>query len=451
MMRLDKGRRNEWKRTAPKTAMPAAPEDPALEKISATSRPRICVLTNGCEVSRIEGAYIQEFFQKNGFRLTQSLKEADTVFFIACSLTAATQKHSLEIIKSINSHINAGSELIVCGCLPSIDERLLSTAHQGRTIPAGQYDRLDQFVKTGIAFEEIHANHLIPKTICLGKKSFLKELQTLGFLRISSRLLRRDYRSRLKFPFALVQTGNQRLNLTTPTLFSPVTFSIKISEGCLHSCSYCGVKFSRGNIKSKAIEKIVSEFETGLKEGYREFALLGTDIGAYGRDHQKNLFTLLQELTKAKERYRIELKNLHPQFLIRNLPRVAKTARTGRISRICTAAQSGNDRILSLMNREYRIDDFKKAVRKLKEEAPEMEIETQLMVGFPGETEEEFKDSMKLVDDAAFDLVELYMFSLQPKARAATMPGQIPERIKRKRFIRLFLKTQFGRPAAVSH
>jgi tRNA A37 methylthiotransferase MiaB len=197
-------------------------------------------------------------------------------------------------------------------------------------------------------------------------------------------------------------------------------------------------------VKSKPIEKVLEELEEGLKRGCREFALIGTDLGAYGRDRGANLVDLLRELVGHQGDYEIRLRNVQPRFLIEMLPELREIFRGGKISYLSSAAETGNNRILKEMDRGYKIEEFKEAIGALNREFPNLQIRTQLMVGFPGETEEEFQDTLRLLDEVRFDFVEIYAFQSRPRIRAEKMKDHIPQQVARKRAHRLLMKSLFN-------
>ena len=227
------------------------------------------------------------------------------------------------------------------------------------------------------------------------------------------------------------------------SVYNPNTFCIKVSNGCSNQCTYCAVKLSRGDVKSKSIEDIDKEFKEGLKKNFKEFALIGTDVGSYGRDKGINLIHLLKELLKNKGEYKIKLRNIHPRFLIEMMPEMQKILKSGKIPYICSAVQSGNNRILKLMDRGYNIEDFKKTISLINKNFPEVDLRTQLMTGFPGETDDEFRDTFELLDAINFDYVEVYHFEARPGTKAAEMKNQVPKKIARRRYHKLLIKTFF--------
>jgi len=382
------------------------------------------VIANGCPENRIDGAMMREFFKENGWIVANDHRDADMVLFNACGLTQDSQKSSIKIINQIKAGKKPSAELIVCGCLTKINKDCLREVYQGFTFGSDEIEQLSRIIETKTNPRDIHANCLIPQTQRWDIPNFRKLINPMFF----PKLLTRVYYSRLK---------------QGAYVSGPHTFYIKVSTGCLNACSYCGVRLSRGRLNSKPVKKVIDEFEEGLAKGYTEFALIGTDLGAYGRDHGNTLAVLLKELIKRKGDYKIKLRNIQPRFLIEMMPEFLKILECGKISYIGSAAESGNNRILKLMNRGYRIEDFKKAIRVLNREFPKIQINTQVMVGFPGETEEEFHDTVRLLDEVAFDFVEVYIFQPRPNTKAEKMNGQIPQKVIMRRFRKLYMRSLF--------
>jgi len=206
-------------------------------------------------------------------------------------------------------------------------------------------------------------------------------------------------------------------------------FYIKTSTGCLGHCTYCAVRLSRGTVKSKSVDEIISEFREGLKQGYKNIALLGTDLCSFGRDLGFTLVELLREMVKEEGEYRIGIRNLNPFFLNQMIDDLEPIFATGKIWLALIPSQSGSDRILKLMGRPYTVDTLKENIGRLKRACPDLKVRTQVMVGFPTETKQDFAASMQLLDEVNFDYVEVYRFSPRSGTAAKEMRGQIPYRI----------------------
>jgi threonylcarbamoyladenosine tRNA methylthiotransferase CDKAL1 len=386
---------------------------------------KVCVITNGCPENRIDCSRMQHFLGDNGNTVTADIKDADIVIFNACGLTHATQEYSVSIIKYLQAQKKPSAELIVCGCLPKINMPRLKEIHQGFTFEH-EIEQLTEIIGTQTDPKDAYANHLAPRAcVPVVRRWRISDLKKIfSFISIKEKLTKSYYDSL-----------DKEINV-----FRSHSFCIKVSTGCLNNCTYCAVRVSRGELKSKPIDKVVEEFEEGLARGYKEFALLGTDVGAYGRDQGKTLVNLLRDLIKREGDYTIRIRNIQPRFLLDMLPELREIFRSGKISYLSSAAQSGNNRILGLMKRGYKIEDYKEAILSLKREFPKLQIRTQIMVGFPSETEKEFEDSLKLLDEVDYDFVEVYQFQPRPNTEAAAMKDQIPAKISRRRFHKAYMK-----------
>ena len=200
---------------------------------------------------------------------------------------------------------------------------------------------------------------------------------------------------------------------------------------------------SRGRVKSKPIDQVAAEFDRGYSQGHKEFTLIGTDLGSYGRDRGTDLVALLKELVSRSGDYKIKLLHIHPRFLIDMLPGLCEVFRSGRISRFSSSLQSGSDRILGLMRRGYRTGEFKEAILSLNSLFPEMTICSQVMIGFPGETEDEFRATLNLLNEIPFAFVDAFVFEARPNTAAAEMKEQIPRKVAVRRLLELYGKSLF--------
>ena len=386
---------------------------------------KVCIITNGCPENRIDCSRMQHFLGDIGCRITTDVKDADIVVFNACGLTHATQEYSVKIIRYLQAQKKPSAELVVCGCLPKINMPRLKEVHQGLTFEH-EVEQLTEVIGIQTGPQDAYANHLSPRAcVPTVRRWHISDLKKIfSFVSVKEKLTK-SYYDRL----------DKEINV-----FRSHSFCIKVSTGCLNNCAYCAVRVSRGELRSKPVDKIVEEFEKGLARGYKEFALLGTDVGAYGRDQGKTLVNLLRDLIKREGDYTIRIRNIQPRFLLGMLPELREIFRSGKISYLSSAAQSGNNRILGLMKRGYKIEDYKEAILSLKREFPKLQIRTQIMVGFPSETEKEFEDSLKLLDEVDYDFVEVYQFQPRPNTEAAAMKDQVPAKISRRRYHKAYMK-----------
>lgn len=376
---------------------------------------KACIICTGCPESRIDSTRVRNFFIANGWTITDEVEEADLVLFRACGLKNEDQNNAIKMIEDLKSKKKWNSELIVWGCLPKININALRKVHSGITFGANEMNILDKILEAKIPISEIKGNYCMPSEIGPFHKrilSKLKIIENLFFLR-------------------------KEISVSNDSIFQ-----IKVSSGCLDSCTFCSVRKSRGAVRSKTVDEIVAEFQDGLDKGFQYFGLLGTDLGAYGRDLGLNLVDLLLELIKKEGNYKIGLRNVNPCFLIEMFDRLRPIFASGKIWFLSSSVESGSNRILKCMKRRYKVQDFAKCIRVLNDEYPNIYLRTQVMVGFPGETEQDFKMTLKLFDELKFDWVEIYRYSRNIGTPAASFPNQISEKTKASRSRRLFLKTR---------
>jgi len=390
----------------------------------------VYVTTNGCPENRIDLARMQKFLIENRWEVVNSIEESDLILFNACGLTHGMEEMSIKIISELNLRKKPSTELIVCGCLPKINSNCLRDVYQNITFGSDEIEQLSEALKIKTNPKNIYANYLIPRYNNGHKNRWrIPNLRKLFSMMAVKRKLFSDYYNQLC----------EAINA-----FHPYSFCIKISTGCLTNCSYCAVKISRGKLRSKPLNKVINEFEEGLTKGFTEFSLIGTDTGSYGRDQGITLVTLLRELLARDGDYRIRLRNIQPRFLIEMMPKLQDLFKSGKISYISTAVQSGNNRILKLMDRKYTIEEYKEAIRFINKEFPHIQIRTQIMVGFPSETEEEYQDSVRLLDELNFDFVETYLYSPRPNIKAAKIKEQVPRKVAEQRHTNIFVKSLFN-------
>jgi tRNA A37 methylthiotransferase MiaB len=356
------------------------------------------------------------------------------IIFQACGLTQETATVSLNIIKEIQRKKKKGSRLVVMGCLPKIDPETLSREYQDLTFAETELSQLDKLIGSTRSIEKTTANDLIPKwplDESIGKGVLIR-YEGSPFTRALKRLALR-YQSRIDSEINICRQND------------PSFFYIKIATGCLSNCAYCGVHKSRGIVKSKPVKNVVEEFQEGLQKGFKNFGLLGTDLGAYGKDLGCTLVDLLKEIVEIKGDFKIGLRNINPSHLKSMLTELTPVLESNRVWYMECAAESGSNRILRLMNRNYTIEEYKNCIREIRIACPTIMIRTQLMVGFPTETEQDFAETMHLLDEGLFDFAEVYKYSMRPGTPAARMALQVPEQTKKQRYLKLYRKALLNR------
>jgi len=212
---------------------------------------------------------------------------------------------------------------------------------------------------------------------------------------------------------------------------------VKIQEGCNQSCSFCIVTIARGKPKSRNPEKVIEEVKSLASKGHKEIVLAGTNMGLYGLDlkegYKIDLSELLFKLSNLKDyEFRIRLSSLEPVAINEDILYIMKEQ-----DRICKhlylPLQSGSDKILNLMERNYTIEDYELVVKKARKLMPDVSIITDVIVGFPGELESDHKKSMEMIKSMEIDKLHVFPYSSRPKTRAKNFPGQVRPDIKDQR------------------
>ncbi len=209
---------------------------------------------------------------------------------------------------------------------------------------------------------------------------------------------------------------------------------VQISEGCNGVCTYCIVKLAKGKLFSYPEDEIVKQIRSGIREGCKEIWLTSQDTAAYGQDINLNLVSLLKKIIDVKGDFKIRIGMMDPNNLIPILDNLIILMKSDKIFKFLhIPVQSGNDDILKKMERPYTINELKKIIKKLRKEIPKITISTDMICGFPSETEEQFNDSVKLIKEINPDVLNISRFWPRPGTEAALMKNQVHGRITKKR------------------
>jgi MiaB/RimO family radical SAM methylthiotransferase len=349
---------------------------------------KIFIHVEGCHKRGLDAKKFSTYFSKNNCKIVNSPKYADYIIFFTCGVFNQMIDRCLDKIKKFKKY---DAELIVAGCLPDIAKEKLENIFNGKIIPTKDIEKIDDIFKGNkIKFGDVDNEHFI----------WRKFNPFGGFLE-------------------------------EPT--SNKTYWIVISTGCIYNCSYCGIKKAIGPLKSKPLEQCLKEFKAGLQKGYTDLGLDADDIGNYGIDIGKTFPELLDEITKIDGDYTLKLENIHPTWLIKYANELEEILKRKKISYICISVQSGSNTVLKRMRRPYTREDLLDAISKIQKACPDLKMRTEIIVGFPGETLEEFGETMELLKKIRFDKGCLFSFSAIDGTDANTMHPKLTRRIMHKR------------------
>ena len=217
-----------------------------------------------------------------------------------------------------------------------------------------------------------------------------------------------------------------------------VSTFVNITKGCDNFCSFCIVPFTRGREKSRPLSHILLDVRSLVKRGAKEVTLLGQNVNSYNSEGEADFADLLEKVAKETDIERIRYTTSHPKDFNEKLMRVMADNQSKICEYVHLPFQSGSSRILELMNRGYTREEYINKIKTMKTLIPNLVLSSDIIVGFPGETEDEFLQTVSLVEELQFETIYAYMYSSRPLTKAAKMDGHLPEAIKNERLNRLF-------------
>ena len=352
------------------------------------------IVTYGCQMNVHESEKLAYICEKMGYELTDRREEADLIIFNTCAIREGAEDRVFGNVGALKKLKKKRPNIIiaVCGCMTQKEQ---TANYILKTFPF-----VDIVIGTfNLPNFEYYINAV--------KKGRQLELLAEGDPDES-------------VPYKRTSGENAWVN---------------IMQGCNNFCTYCIVPYVRGREKSRSEESILKEIREVVAEGkYKKITLLGQNVNSYGNDLKtgENFARLLKKICEIPGDFKLTFMTSHPKDLTDEV--IDVVASEDKILKdIHLPAQSGNNRILKLMNRKYTREKYLEIIHKIREKIPNARITSDFIVGFPTETEEEFEDTMSLVREVKFDGIFAFMYSPREGTVAAQMEGQIDEKIKKRR------------------
>ncbi len=365
---------------------------------------RMSVQTLGCQMNARDSEKITAVLEQIGYENTEE-KAADLVLYNTCTvrenanLKVYGRLGYLKKQKEKNPHM----KIILCGCMM-------------------QEETVIEKIKKSYRFVDlIFGTHNIYKLAELLYTQICSETLTIDVWKEADQIVE-NLPSERKYFFKA---------------------GVNIMYGCNNFCSYCIVPYVRGRERSRKLQDILAEIRKLASEGVVEIMLLGQNVNSYGKGEEgyPSFASLLKETEKIEGIRRIRFMTSHPKDLSEELIEVLKNSK-----KICShlhlPMQSGSTKVLAAMNRKYTREQYLTLVRKIKEAVPEISLTTDIIVGFPGETEADFEETLSLAEEVCFDGAYTFIYSRRTGTPAADMKEQVPEEVKKERFHKLLKVTQ---------
>ncbi len=373
---------------------------------------KVSAITLGCKVNQYETQAMLAKMTAAGFGVCAAGEPADVVLINSCTVTAASDHKVRQTLHRARKN-NPDAVLVLPGCMPQAFPEA-AAALEDADVVLGNSNR----------------GALVP--------------DILKYLSTHQRVI----------DIVPHETGEAFEAMQVESFFERTRAFVKIQDGCNRFCSYCIIPYARGRIRSKPLEELKTELAALGKNGYREVVLTGINLSAYGQELGLHLCDAVEAACAVPEIARVRLGSLEPEQLQDDV-----IARLAKQEKLCPqfhlSLQSGCDETLRRMNRHYDTAEYRRIVKPLRSVFPNAAITTDMMVGFAGETEEEFAQSLAFAKEIAFAKVHVFAYSRRPGTVAYNMPGQVSNAVKEARSHalieateetrRAFLQEQLGR------
>lgn len=356
---------------------------------------KVAFCTLGCKVNQYETNGMMQKFMEAGYKIVEFSEFADIYIVNTCTVTNMADKKSRQMLRRVKE-INPNSILVACGCYAQVAKNELQ-----------KIEEIDLVLGNN---EKINILECIDKYI---QNNAIEDIK--------------DVMNQEKF-----------LDFGSVTYTEKTRAVIKVQDGCDRFCSYCIIPYARGRIRSRLPESILKEIEEISKEGIKEVVITGIHVASYGKDFKNSykLIDLLEDINEIEGIKRIRLGSLEPTLITEEF-----VNRLTKLEKICDhfhlSLQSGCDETLKRMNRKYTTKEFKNCTDLLKNAYPNVALTTDIIVGFPGETDEEFEKTYNFLRDIDFYKMHVFKYSPRKGTKAAAMKNQIDGNIKEKRSERL--------------
>ncbi|HSB84446.1 MAG TPA: tRNA (N(6)-L-threonylcarbamoyladenosine(37)-C(2))-methylthiotransferase [Nitrosarchaeum sp.] len=344
---------------------------------------KIFVEAYGCSASFADSEMISGLIVNGGHTLAKNSSESDLNIVVTCSVKDSTANKMIHRIKSLNS-----KPLVVAGCLPK-----------------AEIDTVEKITK---------------KASLLGPNSLGKTLQVIESTLKGTKFV------------ALEDSDLSKVGLPKVRL-NEVVGIVEIASGCLSECTFCQTKLAKGDLKSYRIGDIVRQVETEISEGCKEIWLTSTDNGCYGIDINTDLPTLVKAVSDIPRNFMIRVGMMNPMYMPKIKNELIKSFESDKVYKFLhIPVQSGSDKVLKDMKRGHTVKTFREVIKKAKERFTEFTISTDVIVGFPTETREDFEKTFDLINETKPDIVNLSKYSARPGTDAAEWDQVEAAEVKRR-------------------
>ena len=382
---------------------------------------KVAFCTLGCKVNQYETNAMAQKFKEENNEIVDFEEKADVYVVNTCTVTSIADKKSRQMLRRAKQK-NSNAIVVAVGCYTQTHKEECSN------IP-----------EIDLVLGNNEKNNIVEIV-----ENFLKDKEN----------------NKIRTKVEDINNQKEFLDFGTITYLEKVRAFIKVQDGCNNFCSYCLIPYARGRIRSRKKQSVLDEIKEIAKNGIKEVVITGIHVASYGKDLEDNyyLIDLLEDINKIEGIERIRLGSLEPNIITNDF-----VERLVKLDKICNhfhlSLQSGCDETLKRMNRKYNTEEFKRCVNFIRKSFQNVGLTADVIVGFPGETKEEFEKTYKFLDEIRFSKIHVFKYSPREGTRAAVMPNQIPSNIKEERSKKIielsnkyekeFLNNQIGKKLEV--
>ncbi len=357
---------------------------------------KVALHTLGCKLNFSESSTIGNQFLKKGFEIVDFKQQSDIYVLNTCTVTENAEKECRQLVRRALKQ-NPNAFVIVTGCYAQLRPEEISEI-EGVDLVLGSKEKFNLFnIVNDFQKKELACIYVSPTA----------ELNDFGAAHSTDA----DSRTRAYF---------------------------KIQDGCDYTCSFCTIPLARGKSRSMDPDNLISEFKNLVQQGYKEIILTGVNVGDYGTSFNTNLLTVLKKMVEVEGSFRIRISSIEPNLLTDDV--INFTAANPKMcNHFHIPLQSGSPKILRLMQRRYKAEYYKNLILKLKQKIPNAGIGVDVIVGFPGETQEEFLQTYNFLRELPISYLHVFTYSERPNTKAIDMEGVVDvfERKKRNHMLRI--------------
>lgn len=377
---------------------------------------KVAFYTLGCKVNQYESQALAERLRENGYEIVDNRQDADVYIINSCTVTSSADQKTRQAVRRFKRN-NPNSIVVLTGCMPQ-------------------------------AYPE-DAQKLFEADIVTGNKSNDKIVDMLDtYAKFGKRVV----------DISVHQNGEKFCSSTITSFDERTRAYVKIQDGCNRFCSYCIIPTSRGRVRSKPLSQLKEELEALAQNGFSEVVLVGINLSSYGLDSGESFPEAVELACNTEKIKRVRLGSLEPDHLTKEV-----VERLSKCEKLCPqfhiSLQSGCDKTLKTMNRHYTADEYRTLCKNLRSSFKDCTLTTDVMVGFAGESEEDFNESLDFVKEIGFEKVHVFPYSVRTGTRAEKMSGHLSKNIKDERchimlkacdeIRRSFFETQINKKVSV--